>query len=101
MDDEINVQRALDFSFYIVDQFVCVENILTVVDLHMNARKAPPRAVIVNDQIMYAEDLVIAADMFRKRVNKTFIGRFSEERTYRVAGDIYTRPYNEQREKRS
>ena len=98
-DDEavIVFKRLLD----VIQRVVALHGIGLGGHFHMGARKLPTRAIVVNHEVMRAQDTWIGHDLRADVGNELRIGSLSEKRVDRVANELDAAPTDIQADRES
>ena len=88
VDHQMDVVAAQTFPLHIVDDLVAFHGVFPMVHLHMEAGVALAGAVIVDHQIVIAQDLGVTADVVHQFFPQFGIGAFAQQRGYGFPGHL-------------
>ena len=94
MNDQLHTEFLSHLPLQLVNSLVRVENILVVIHLHMRACKTPAGSVVVNHEIMDAENLVLREQQICNLPDQMFIRRHAEQRVDGVFRNADAGPQN-------
>ena len=97
MNHKVNLHVPLDLALDVVDAFMRRQRVEAVVHLGVGAGKAAAGAVVVDDQVVDAEDVLVARNFLRQLMHQRLIRRLAEQRVDGVARDADARPEDQQR----
>ena len=98
MDDEINAGLLPDALLRLVDLLVYGDKIAVARHLGVQRGKSAACAVVVNDQVVNADDVLGVEHDMLDILRHDRIGGLAEQRRYRIARDADARPDDERRD---
>ena len=98
MDDEVDVHLFQHVALYIVDYVVAGHRVLVGAQLHVRRGVAASGAVVVDEQVVDAEDLFMGEHQLRDFVHQFIVGLLAEQRRDCVLRDAHAGIQNENRD---
>ena len=96
VDHQMDIVRAVALALQIVDDLVALQGVLVLIHLHMETGEALAGAVIVDHQVMEAQDLGLGADEFSDGLPELRIRRFAQQGGNGLPGQAPAAPQDEQ-----
>ena len=89
MDDEVDVHLFQHVALYVVDYVVAGHRVFVGAQLDVGGGVAAARAVVVDEQVVHAEDFFMGEHQLRDFVHHFFVGLLPEQRGDGVFRNAY------------